>query len=356
MTLFFNVFKSYTSFMILSLLTLTGCGGDTGLTPHIEHNTQNNTTANLDGTPSTPQIAVSEITIEHNNSFHFLQDTGNRSDKVVGLFEFTLRDVTNGRFIRNLNNSNMTFLERQLGSDEAFIMEVEATQSSEITVTPIDVMYLIDTSFSVVQANAGQELITQANNLANEINNRNQSTGAVSDTIRYRTFADSVTPLQTSTAANPFDQMTFEERGGGTALYEGIELALSDLSTSAQPILFVFTDGRENASSPGYNLALILNSAANRNIPIYIAGLGNVDSNVLNQIAITSGGQFFQAESVEQLPNVFEDVLYSIPAQYNVRYKPTQRTGHIEFQFVVEYGDAFDMITGDFNVDHILSQ
>jgi hypothetical protein len=347
-------FKPCRKIIILQLLILAGCDGSTGLKPingGVGSPVQGGNVGNGSGTP---QLPVSEIIIEHDGNFTFQQDSGSRADKVIGLFEFRLRDVTNGRFVRNLNSSNMIFEERQIGSEEPFIVEVEATQSSGIEITPIDVMYLIDTSFSVVQAGAKDELIRQANNLANEINNRNLASGAVSESIRYRTFADSVSSLQTSTSASPFDQVTFEERGGGTALYEGIELALSDLSTSAQPVLFVFTDGRENASSPGYNLELILNSATNYGIPTYIAGLGNVDSSILNQIATSSGGQFFQAESVDQLPVVFEDVLYSIPAQYTVSYRPTQRTGHIEFQFVVEYGDAVDMVSGDFNVDEIL--
>jgi|GEM_PF-1402269 len=358
--------NSYKKIIALQLLVLTGCGGGSG--PSITNNTPsgnrvNNTvdadnvgeTNDVNETNNGPQLPVSEIEIEHDNDFSFQPDTGSRADKVIGFFEFTLRDITNNRFVRNLNNSNMTFKERPLGSEEPFNVEVEATQSSDIEVTPINVMYLIDTSFSVVQAGANAELTKQASNLANEINNRNSTSDAATDSVRFRTFADKVSSLQTTTADTPFNQIQFEERGGGTALYEGIDLSLADLATSAQPVLFVFTDGRENASSPGYNLDVVLNSAVNYNIPIYIAGLGNVDASILNQIATTSGGQFFQAESVDQLSDVFEDILYSIPALYTVSYRPTQRAGHTEFQFEVDYGSAVDMIPGDFNVDEILN-
>lgn len=302
-----------------------------------------------------PTLTVDEIAINSNTAFVFNQDVDDRSDKVVGLFEFSLRDVTNGRYIRDLNNSNMTFKERQYGSDGAFQVEVEATQSSGLETTQIDLMYLLDNSFSVVQAGASSELIEQANNLANEINIRNSASGAVEGLTRYRTFADGVGPLQTSTSDNPFESVQFEDQGGGTALYQGIELALTDLATSRQPVLFVFTDGRENASRPGYDLNLILNTAQQNQIPVYIAGLGNVDSATLSQIATTTGGQFFQADSVDQLSEVFEDILYSIPVEYTVTYRPTQRAGHVEFQFVVDYNNAADLVVGDFNVDSILT-
>ncbi|MEC8009318.1 MAG: vWA domain-containing protein [Pseudomonadota bacterium] len=308
------------------------------------------------GTPTEPEEQVSEIEITFDDGFTFQQDTGSRADKVVGTFDFAVRNPSTGRYIRDLNSSNMVFKERTLGSDSDFVVEVEATQSSSIEITPIDVMYLIDNSYSVVQSGANTELLNQANELAAEINTRNGSSSTASNVTRFRTFADSVGALKTSTAATPFSTVSFEEQGGGTALYEGMYNALMDLSTSAHPVLFVFTDGRENASAQGYNLDLVLSTAANYGIPVYIAGLGNVDSNVLGQIASTSGGQFFQAETADELADTFENVLYSIPAEYTVTYRPTQRAGHIEFQFVVEYGEASDTLVGDFNVDEILGE
>lgn len=371
--------KTSKAFILPLLLTLAGCGGGDGLTtrptpvntgsPQVNPGNQGggqqgggeqeggdvDNGAGNETPDAGPQLPTSEISIETVSPFTFEQDVGSRSDKVIGLYEFALRDVTNDRYVRALDGSNMTFRERPFGSDGEFLVEVEATQSSSIEVTQVDILYLIDSSFSVVQAGANTALIEQSNNLANEINNRNSAGGATANTTRYRTFADSVSELQTSSATDPFEPIEFEERGGGTALYQGIQQALTDLSTADQPVLFVFTDGRENASRPGYSIDTILSAAQQYGIPIYIAGLGDVDSDVLNQIAITSGGQFFQADTVDQLSDVFEDILYSIPAEYSVSYRPTQRSGHVEFQFVVEYGGVSDAVVGDFNVDTILN-
>lgn len=342
----------------LSVFALAGCGGG-GVTTTGPAPGQGSQAGQGGAGPTVGNagLAVSAVKINTQQPFTFEPDVGDRSDKVIGSFEFALKDETNNRFVRGLDSSNMTFKERRFGSEQPFLVEVEATQSSGLEVTQIDVMYLIDNSFSVVQAGANSEIIEQANNLADEINIRNNSSdssGLVSKTTRFRTFADNVGELQTSDAEDPFDDIEFEARGGGTALYQGIDLALSDLASSSQPVLFVFTDGRENASRPGYNLELVLNAAQQSQIPIYIAGLGDVDAQVLEQIATTSGGQFFQANSVDQLAQVFEEVLFSIPVEYTVSYRPAQRTGHIEFQFVVGFNGVEDFVVGDFNVDEIL--
>ena len=340
---FSSQFKVYTA---ITLLALQACGGGSTRNPPPENNTE---------TEDKPvENATSDIKINPINSFVFTPGTAERADKVVGKLDFTLMDVANNRFIRDLDNTNMNFQERTFGTENTYITEVEATQSSAIDVTPIDVIYLIDNSFSVVEATAGEALIEQANALASQVSQQNIAAGATESGIRYRLFADNVTELRTATEEQPFNAIEYEARGGGTALYEGMQLALMDLSTSAQPALFVFTDGRENASSPGYNLDLILSTSQQYSIPVYIVGLGDVDSNVLTQIADTSGGNFFQAQSVDQLSDVFNNILGSIPVRYSVTYNPTQRTGHIEFKFVVSYAGATDSITADFNVDTIL--
>lgn len=333
-------------YLCLFLLLLQGCGGGSTRYEPEEEEESNQTP---------PATVVSEIRINPLNSFEFRQDTAPRADKVVGSFDFTLTDTTNDRFVRDLDNANMSFQERAFGSEAAFITEVEATLSSDIDIAPIDVVYLIDNSFSVVQAAAGDALAQQANSLADKVNQQNVAAGATANTVNYRLFADSVSELRSSTEEQPFNAIEYEARGGGTALYEGIQLSLMDLSSSEQPALFVFTDGRENASSSGYDLDLILTTSQQFNIPVYIVGLGDVDNAVLTQIADTSGGNFFRAQSVEQLSEVFDGILGSIPVRYSVTYNPTQRTGHIEFKFVVEYSGASDSVTADFNVDEILA-
>ncbi len=330
-------------FLLVSIaLVACGGGGDGGSGSDDRPNITN---------PDVADVRINDLTSQ---GFQFQPDVGTRSDKVVGIFAFSLSDITNGGFIRDLNNSHMRFLERPFGSEDEYVEEVEATQSSEIEITPIDVIYLIDNSFSVVQASADDELIDQANSLANSISQLNSSNDGPASTTRFRTFADMVSPLATSASDEPFDAIDFEEQGGGTALYEGIQTSLLDLSASAEPLLFVFTDGRENASAPGFDLDLITTTAQQFGIPVYIVGLGDVNSAALTTVASESGGRFFQASSTSELAQAFQNVLRSIPVNYTVRYRPTQRTGHIEFQFVVDYTGATDSVTDNFDVDMIL--
>ena len=325
------------NFLIIGTVFITGCsGGESG-------SGSNNTEA----VPTS--IKIIQMT---DDKFIFLPDTGARSDKIIGSFDFTLTNEDSEGYIRDLTEANMLFLEREYGTEDKYLEEVEATQSSAIEKTPIDVVYLIDTSYSVVESNANEELIKQANALAESINENNDTT--TSSKTRYRTFADAVGSLRTSFSDQPFEFVTFENKGGGTALYQAIHASLIDLSSSTQPLLFVFTDGRENASAAGYDLQLVTDTAKSYGIPIHIAGLGAVDIKALENIASQSGGKFYQAENVSELPSVFKKILENIPVKYTATYRPTQRTGHVEFKFVVDYYGVQDFVTDDFNVDSLL--
>lgn len=287
--------------------------------------------------------------------FVFSQDSGARSDKVVGYFDFQAKDEDTGYFIRDLSSNDMSYLERDYGSEDAFAKEVEATLASDIDITPTDIIFLIDTSYSVVLSKADSELIKEANKLATAIATDDQS----NNVPRYRTFADKVSAIQTGSGEEPFNNISFESQsGGGTSLYQAIQLGLEDLknskASSMEPVLFVFTDGKENASPAEYTLETILAAINQYQIPIYIVGLGDVDVDVLNFIASSSNGRFISAQDVTDLSSVFDQILRSIPVNYTAIYRPTRRTGNIEFKFEINYSKASANIVDSFDVDAIM--
>ena len=214
--------------------------------------------------------------------------------------------------------------------------------------------YLIDTSYSVVEAGADDDVIEQANNLAQNIKSATEQSSSF---VSYRQFSDRVGALRSGTGTTPFMFLDFDDTpGGGTALYQAIYTSLLDLIGKDQPQLFVFTDGRENASQPGFTLDSVIELAKENDIKIHIAGLGSVDQDDLKLIATETGGSFSAAATVSQLSAAFGGVVRSIPVTYTANYKPTQRAGHIEFEFRVNYESAQDSIFDDFNVEQILGQ
>ena len=333
------------SFFILTLISLLFACGRGGFN-------NNDTTGNTgDNNTTVTEISISPLSMD---DFRFEQDVGERSDKVVGSMDFYLLDSERENYIRDLSTDNMEFLVRNFGSSGDFTEEVEATKASEINTTPINIHYLIDVSYSVVEAQANDELITRANELVNNIRQINAET-STSD-VTYRTFGDIISPLITSNLSNPFDALEFEGKGGGTALYQAIQLALEDLESSPDSVLFVFTDGKENASASGFNIDKIIQTATASGIPIYLTALGDdVDTEALNKIATDSEGSFFQALDKNTLEQAFQNILNRIPVKYTAVYRPTQRSGHVEFQFKVTYNGVSTFITDDFDVDAILN-
>ena len=326
--------------LVLPLLVVACAGGDDA--------NENNPS----GGNTSSRISISSLSTD---DFEFLQDTGPRSDKVYGSMDFYLVNASTGNYIRDLADAvdSMSFLERDFGTNDGFTIEVEATQASEINVTPVLIHYLIDISYSVVEAGADDELVASANTLVNDIRATNNEPST--SPVNYRTFGDTVSASNVSNSNLPFSSLVFEPPGGGTALYQAISASLDDLVALPGSVLFLFTDGRENASQPGYTIGSVIQKAQDNEIPIYIAGLGaNVDAAALGQIASATEGDYFQASNTAELEEAFQSLLDRIPVKYTAIYRPTQRSGHVEFQFRVTYGGSSDFITDDFDVDAIL--
>jgi len=339
--------------LILFCAVLIACGGEESGEAQVS-----------DRILETTAISINPTT---DDNFTFAQDAGDRIDKVFGTMQFTVTDVTNGVFINDLDTTSFEFSERDFGSEDEFVVAVEAKRNSEIQVNEIDVLYLIDRSLSVVDSGASSDLIEQANSLAARIDSINGISPIDSSITRYITFADDVSEIQesvhtpsesdtTSTTRSPFSDLAFEEEGSGTALYQAMNVALNAISEdSKNPVLFVFTDGRENASPQEFDKELVIETATNRGIPVFIAGLGDVDVDALEEIATASGGSVSIANSAANLSQAFDEVLKVIPVKYTVIYRPTQRTGHKEFSFAVIDSNIVDLITGDFNVDELIN-
>jgi hypothetical protein len=327
--------KIFKSIVILTALSTLGCnsGGGSG-----------------GGKSGSTKI---EVQAKTEDKFIFQQDDS-RPGKITGQIEFTVTTNSGKEYISGINSENFTFLDRVYDSTDTsdYIEEVEATLSSDVEVNPIDVMYLIDTSYSVVQAGAENDVIKQANQLVKSIN---KAINQPSSSITYRQFSDGVGFPMSGSGDEPFENLDFDKSaGGGTALYQAIETTLEDLIDRDEPQLFVFTDGKENASLPGYGLETVINKAKAYGVTIHIAGLGAVDKDQLELIATETGGGFSVAQTVKGLSSAFKTVVSSIPVTYTATYKPTQRSGNIEFEFRVNYLNAEDSIFDEFDIEEIL--
>jgi Ca-activated chloride channel family protein len=96
-----------------------------------------------------------------------------------------------------------------------------------------------------------------------------------------------------------------------TALYEALFMSskLFKNSHAKEKIAILLTDGVDNAGTVPLDVAI--KTAKKYGIKVYVIGVGgrgDYNPAVLNEIAKKSGGQFFEADSVERLQKIYKQI------------------------------------------------
>lgn len=104
-----------------------------------------------------------------------------------------------------------------------------------------------------------------------------------------------------------------------TAFYDALMVALqnfpSDLSLK---VIVALTDGMDNSSV--FTYSDVVDLANEKNIPIYIVGLGDVYADSLELLAQATDGQFFYAKSANLLDSTYQLIQNRIKAFYELTY------------------------------------
>lgn len=118
---------------------------------------------------------------------------------------------------------------------------------------------------------------------------------------------------------------------GGTALYDAVLRVLAELAprTEAEAgrrrAILLFSDGRDERSlSP---LMRAVEKARESDVMIYAISAGHDLESLLarrdlEQLATETGGEFFVAEQLRDLPGIFERVLRDLSSQYRLVFTP----------------------------------
>ena len=114
-----------------------------------------------------------------------------------------------------------------------------------------------------------------------------------------------------------FDKKTFSDilsriyvsiAGGKTAIYDALFLS-SNLfkNTDGQKIIILLTDGMDNASITP--LDIVIKKLKKEHIKVFTIGIGgDADINVLKKIALSTGGKFYIATSLNDLKKIYNDI------------------------------------------------
>jgi Ca-activated chloride channel homolog len=122
---------------------------------------------------------------------------------------------------------------------------------------------------------------------------------------------------------------------GETALYDAIVKAqeLLQASTREKKVLFVISDGGDNAST--HTMAEILKTAGQSSTMVYTIGIfddQDADRNpaVLTRLAVETGGEAFFPAEIREVVSICERIARDIRSQYTLGYVPANpaKPGH----------------------------
>ncbi|MCP4442530.1 MAG: VWA domain-containing protein [Aureispira sp.] len=155
--------------------------------------------------------------------------------------------------------------------------------------------------------------------------------------VSFSTVVDKVLPLTTD--GRQLEQTVKNIRSQGlTAFYDGLYQAIDTLSVyDAEPAIIGLTDGHDNTSQHTYEE--VIQYAKEKNIPIYIIGLGSVDSMHLGNMAEQTKGLYYHTNNADALVEVYQNIKKQLKSIYQVDYRSnnlnaTDTTRDLAFHFV----------------------
>ena len=125
-----------------------------------------------------------------------------------------------------------------------------------------------------------------------------------------------------------------------TALYDAMITGVQEIKNAGDiKVLIALTDGFDNASSATWKD--VIDKANANEIPIYIVGLGDVNTDTLRRIAEQTKGQFYYTKSSSSLSDVYAAISKQVQAFYEMVYSSknisiTDSLRQVELSFEID--------------------
>jgi len=188
---------------------------------------------------------------------------------------------------------------------------------------PLDLVFLVDTSSSLIKENAIAQVKTAAATFVQALEK--------GDRVKLFEFKSRPIPLLdfTTDRKRLLDRIGQMEAIGETALFDALHRALDDLKgrRRGRKAIVLFTDGRDSVYELPRDKARLLRSgitrAQNQEVTIFIIGLGkNINQPAMERIAEETGGRFHFAANSRRLADTFDDIVLELKHQYLIGVQP----------------------------------
>ncbi len=192
-----------------------------------------------------------------------------------------------------------------IGFIDSFELVVSyVADSGQVTLEPLDVMLIIDSSGSMGTNDRGGQRLNGSRIFVDTSSDADQI-----GVISYSSTASLISPLQLVGGNRDAIKSAINSipSSGNTNIREGIELAcqeLKDQGASSIRAAILLTDGRHNRGSFDSPQTCF----ADENWPIFTFGFGSADDNLLQMIANDTGGDYVRINSTLELNCEFANV------------------------------------------------
>jgi Ca-activated chloride channel family protein len=106
---------------------------------------------------------------------------------------------------------------------------------------------------------------------------------------------------------------------GSTAFYDAVIKGIDELQNAdGIKVLVAMTDGQDNSSKASWED--VVNYAVKKEIPVYIIGLGYVNTDTLSMIAERTAGKFYYTRSSSSLSDVYAAISRQVQSFYDLVY------------------------------------
>jgi VWFA-related protein len=129
--------------------------------------------------------------------------------------------------------------------------------------------------------------------------------------------------------------------GGDTPLYDATLTAVQQslVAPQGRRMVIVLTDGEDTCSK--VSIDTLVNAAIHNGVPITLIGLGpDIRSDVLQNLANLTGGQFLPATDSSRLAKIYDDLSVRLRTQYALQFRSGQFADRHEHAFSVQVKTA----------------
>lgn len=223
------------------------------------------------------------------------------------------------------------FYVRKKDANASYVRQkvVEVTQLNQLEALNIDMVADVSGSMDGYPLMEAKNLMSSfLNTVQFEAGDRVELTSFSTGVYLEQNFTDDLDQLDRCINGLVTDDMT--------SLYDALYTAVTrTASQNGAKCVIAFTDGNDNYSN--CTPEQVIDVAKRYSVPIFIIGIGSVNSNGVSEIAYETGGEYYPIDSITSIKEIYDEIYRQEKELYMVQY--ADETG-------ADLSDASDLIVG----------